>query len=186
MFPYPNCLKNHHFWEGISALCCATNNMFCRLSGKWPTLEALFNITSAFACILKQIFIFSVLILPLFLGKFVDRHFYLRLHSGCNFHVSALGFVTPLEKLCLMSFASRMHFGSNFHVLAVDLVIITEIALRFGAKHSTTPSRNECLMMIAYNNRRLSIACSSSHIGAQTLVIKNCRAAVCPPLRAFN
>jgi len=168
--------------------------MFCRLSGKLPTLEALFNITSALACILKQIFIFSVLILPLFLGRFVDRHFYLRLHSGSNFHVSALGysnvicisyaflklrfqitapdFVTALRKLRLLSFASRMHFAFTFHVLAVDFAIITENAPRFGAKHSTTPSRNECLMMIAYNNCRLSVACSSSHIGAQTLVSK--------------
>ena len=29
--------------------------MFCRVSGKWPTLEALFDMTSAFASILKQI-----------------------------------------------------------------------------------------------------------------------------------
>ena len=55
MFRYPNYPENHHFWEGISALCCAKNNMFRRLSGKWPTLEALFNIASAFASILKQI-----------------------------------------------------------------------------------------------------------------------------------
>ena len=110
MFPYSNCPKKHHFWRGVSALCCAKNNIFCRLSGKWPTLEALFNVTPAFACILKQIFISPPLILPLFLGRFVDRHFYLRLHSGSNFHVSALGFATPLEKLCSMSFASRMHF----------------------------------------------------------------------------
>ena len=142
-----------------------------------PTLEAPFGITSALACILKQIFIFSVLILPLFLGRFVDRHFYLRLHSGSNFHVSALGysnvicisyaflklsfqisaldFVTALRKLRLRSFASRMQVGFSFHVLAIDFVIITENAPRFGAKHSTTPSRKECLMMIAHNHRRL-------------------------------
>ena len=65
-----------------------------------------------------------------------------------------------------------MHFGFSFHVLAVDFVIITENAPRFGAKHNTTPSRNERLMTIAYKNRRLSVACSSSHIGAQTLVSK--------------
>ena len=82
IFPYPNCPKNHHFSRGISALCCAKSSMFCRLSGKWPTLEAL---TSAFASILKQIFISSVLILPLFLGSFVDRRFYLRLHSGFQY-----------------------------------------------------------------------------------------------------
>ena len=81
MFPYPNRIQNHHFWGGISALCCAKNNMFRRLNGKWPVLQALFSITSALACILEQIFIFSVLTLPLFLGKFVDRHFYLRLHG---------------------------------------------------------------------------------------------------------
>ena len=62
--------KRHHFWRGVSALCCAKNNIFCRLSGKWPTLEALFNITSAFASILKQIFLSSVLLLPLFLVFF--------------------------------------------------------------------------------------------------------------------
>ena len=84
--------------------------MFRRLSGKWPTLEALFSITLILACIFKHIFIFSALILPLFLGSFVDRHFYPRLHSDSNFHISALGSVTPLEKLCLMSFASRAHF----------------------------------------------------------------------------
>ena len=81
-FPYPNCLQNHHLWEGIPALCYAKNNMFCRVSGKWPTLEAPFGITSALACILKQIFIFSVLTLPLFLASFVDRHFSLRLHGS--------------------------------------------------------------------------------------------------------
>ena len=45
------------------------------------TLETLFSITSALACILKQIFIFSALTLPLFLASFVDRHFSLRLHG---------------------------------------------------------------------------------------------------------
>ena len=84
-FPYPDCFKNHPFSRSISALCCAKSNMFCRLSGKWPTLEALFNSASAFACILKQIFISSVLILPLFLGRFVDRRFYLCLHSGFQY-----------------------------------------------------------------------------------------------------
>ena len=86
MFPYPNWLQNHHFWGGISALCCAKNNIFRRLSGKSPAWEALFIITSALASILKQIFIFSVLILPLFFGSFVDRHFYPSLHAGSNFH----------------------------------------------------------------------------------------------------
>ena len=81
-FPNPNLLQNHHLWEGISALCCAKNGMFCRVSGKWPTFEALFGITFALACILKQIFIFSVLTLPLFLASFVDRHFSLRLHGS--------------------------------------------------------------------------------------------------------
>ena len=81
-FPYPNLLQNHHLWEGISALCCANYNMFCRVSGKWPLVEALFGITSALACILKQIFMFSVLTLPLFLASFVDRHFSLRLHGS--------------------------------------------------------------------------------------------------------
>ncbi len=52
------------------------------LSGKWPTFEALFGITSALACILKQIFIFSVLTLPFFLASFADRHFSLRLHGS--------------------------------------------------------------------------------------------------------
>ena len=33
LFPYPNWLQNHHLWEGISALCCANYNMFCRVSG---------------------------------------------------------------------------------------------------------------------------------------------------------
>ena len=74
----------------------------------------------------KQICMFSLLILPLPLGKSVDRHFYLRLHSGSNFRVCAPGFVTFLEKLCLMSFASRMHLGLYFHLFAVDFVIITE------------------------------------------------------------
>ena len=69
--------------EGISALCCAKNNMFCRVSGIWHILEALLGITSALACILKQIFIFSVLTLPLFLASFLDRHFSLRLHGSC-------------------------------------------------------------------------------------------------------
>ena len=82
LFPYPNWLQNHHLWEGISALCCANYNMFCRVSGKWPTFEALFGITSALACILKQIFIFSVLTLPFFLASFADRHFSLRLHGS--------------------------------------------------------------------------------------------------------
>ena len=86
MFPYPNWLQKHHFWEGLSALCRAKNNIFCRLSGKSPAWEALFIITSALASILKQIFIFSVLILPLFFGSFVDRHFYPSLHFGSNFH----------------------------------------------------------------------------------------------------
>ena len=81
LFPHPNWLQYHHLCEGISALCCANYNMFCRVSGKWPTLEAPFGITSALACILKQIFILSVLTLPLFLGRFVDHHFYLRLHG---------------------------------------------------------------------------------------------------------
>ena len=58
------------------------NRMFCRVSGKWPTLEAPFGITSALACILKQIFIFSVLTLPLFLASVVGRHFSLRLHGS--------------------------------------------------------------------------------------------------------
>ena len=122
----PRLASKRHFWKSISALCCAKNDMFHRLSGKWPTLEALFSITSVLACILKQIFIFSVLILPLFLGSSVDRHFYPRLHSGSNFHISALGFVTPLEKLCLMSFASRMHFFLSFHISALDFVIPLE------------------------------------------------------------
>ena len=82
LFPYPNWLQNHHLWEGISALCCANYTMFCRVSGKWPTFEALFGITSALACILKQIFIFSVLTLPFFLASFADRHFSLRLHGS--------------------------------------------------------------------------------------------------------
>ena len=82
LFPYPNWLQNHHLWEGISALCCANYSMFCRVSGKWPTFEALFGITSALACILKQIFIFSVLTLPFFLASFADRHFSLRLHGS--------------------------------------------------------------------------------------------------------
>ena len=82
MFPYPNWPQNHYLWEGISTLCCAKSSMFCRVSGKWPTLEALFGIISALASILKQIFIFSVLPLPLFLASFVDRHFSLRLHGS--------------------------------------------------------------------------------------------------------
>ena len=82
MFPYPSWLQNHNLWEGISALCCAKYSMFCQVSGKWPTFEALFGITSALACILKQIFIFLVLTLPLFLASFVDRHFSLRLHGS--------------------------------------------------------------------------------------------------------
>ena len=126
MFPYPKWPQNHHFWGGISALCCAKNIIFRRLSGTWPTLEALFSITSVLACILIQIFIFSALILPLFLGTSVDRHFYLRLHSGSSFHISTLGFVTPLEKLCLMSFASRMYFWLSFHISALDFVTTLE------------------------------------------------------------
>ena len=78
----PKLASNHHLWEGISALCCANYNMFCRVSGKWPTFEALFGITSALACILKQIFIFSVLTLPFFLASFADRYFSLRLHGS--------------------------------------------------------------------------------------------------------
>ena len=78
----PKLASNRHLWEGISALCCANYNMFCRVSGKWPTFEALFGITSALACILKQIFIFSVLTLPFFLASFADRHFSLRLHGS--------------------------------------------------------------------------------------------------------
>ena len=96
--------------------------MFRRLNGKWPTLEALFSITSVLAYILKQIFIFPVLILPLVLGSSVDRHFYPRLHSGSNFHISALGFVAPLEKLCLMSFASRTLIGFSLHIFGIDFV----------------------------------------------------------------
>jgi hypothetical protein len=56
--------------------------MFRRLSGTWPTLEALFSITSVLACILKQIFVFSVLALPFFLASFADRYFSLRLHGS--------------------------------------------------------------------------------------------------------
>ena len=41
-------------------------------------------------------------------------------------------------------------------------------------------------MMIVSSNRRLSIACSSSHIRMQCPPIKHWRAAVCPPQRAFN
>ena len=82
LFPYPNWLQNHHLWEGISALCCANYTMFCRVSGKWPTFEALFGITSALACILKQIFMFSVLTLPFFLASFADRYFSFRLHGS--------------------------------------------------------------------------------------------------------
>ena len=67
---------------GHFRLVLCKNSMFCRMSGKWPTFEALFGITSALACILKQIFIFSVLTLPLFLASFVDRHFSLRLHGS--------------------------------------------------------------------------------------------------------
>ena len=121
MCPYPKWLQNRHFWRGISALCCAKNDIFHRLSGKWPTLEALFSITYVLACIFKQIFIFSVLILPLFLGSSVARHCHPRLHSGSNFHISALGSVTHPEKLCLMSFASRIHFRFSFHVSALDM-----------------------------------------------------------------
>ena len=79
------------------------NNMFRRLSGKWPSVEAQLSITSVLACIFKQIFIFSVSILPLSSGSSVDRHFYPRLHSGSNFHNCTLGVVTPLEKPCSMS-----------------------------------------------------------------------------------
>mgnify|MGYP003328972095 CR=1 FL=1 len=66
----------------------------------------------------------SVLILPLFLGRFVDRDFDLRLHSASNFHVSDIGFVTPLEKLCSMSFASRMHFKTDVHIFGLAFAIV--------------------------------------------------------------
>ena len=64
-FPCPKWLQNHHFGGGISALCCSKNSRFRRLSGKWPSWEPLFNIACIFACILHQIFTFSLLILSL-------------------------------------------------------------------------------------------------------------------------
>ena len=78
-------LNTTTFREAFPPCAVQKNIIFCRLSGKWPTLEALFNTASAFACISNQIFISSVLILPLFLGRFVDRRFYLRLHSGFQY-----------------------------------------------------------------------------------------------------
>ena len=191
MFPYPKWPQNHHFWGGISALCCAKNSMFRRLSGTWPTLEALFSITSVLACILKQIFIFSALILPLFLGTSVDRHFYLRLHSGSNFHISTLGFVTPLEKLCLMSFASRMYFWLSFHISALDFVTTLEqlhmmsFASRMHFWFKFHLLAVDFVIITEKWDRRSSIACSCSHI-ISLWPIKNWRAAVCPPQRAFN
>ena len=64
-FPFPKWLQNHHFGRGISLLCCSKTSSFRRLSGKWPSWEALFNIACIFACILDQIFTFSLLILSL-------------------------------------------------------------------------------------------------------------------------
>ena len=90
----PKLASKPPLFRGLSALCCAKNNIFRRLSGKSPALEALFIITSALACIFKQIFIFSALILPLFLGSSVDCLFHPRLHFGSDFHISALDFVT--------------------------------------------------------------------------------------------
>ena len=91
---------------------------FCHSS--W---EKLFNLIWHLACTLKQIFIVLVLVLPLFLGRSVDRHLYPRLHSGSNFHICALGFVTSLGNPPLMSCAFRVHFWFSFHSSALDFVI---------------------------------------------------------------
>ena len=69
----------------------------------------------------------------------------------------------PPGKLCLASLASRMHFGWDFHIFALDLVIICETRFPSSCRASQL-SRNKYLMMIASSNRRLSKACSSSHI----------------------
>ena len=61
VFPHPNLLQNYHFSGGISALCCSKNDIFCRLSGKWPSWEAQFHITIDFARILDQFFAISQL-----------------------------------------------------------------------------------------------------------------------------
>ena len=125
MFLYPSWLQTHHFWGGISALCCAKSNMVRRPSGKWPTLEALFSITSALACIFKQIFIFSVSILRLYLGSSVDRHFHPRLHSGSHFHISALDLVTPHGKLrCMSSAFEYLCCGFRHHYRKMLTVLL--------------------------------------------------------------
>ena len=36
---------NHHFWGGISALCCAKNSILRRLSGNTSLSETQFSIT---------------------------------------------------------------------------------------------------------------------------------------------
>ena len=56
-FPCLEWLQNHHFGGSISVLCCSKNNSFCRLSGKWPSCEALFSVTWIVACFLDYIFI---------------------------------------------------------------------------------------------------------------------------------
>ena len=116
---------------------------------------------------------FPPLVLSLLLGNSVQCHFDCVWIFLSSFQISVHEFVTPVRKLRLMSLASRMHFGFNFHGLAVDFVIITENAPRLGAKPNTIPSRSEYFMMIAYNNRRLSVACSSAHIGSQTRMSKS-------------
>ena len=80
--------------------------------------------------------------------------------------------MAPLWKLCLASPVSRMHFGWDFHAFALDFVIICET--RFPSRcRASQLSRNKYLMMIVSSNRRLSIACSSSHIRTQLPPIIN-------------
>ena len=134
-FPFPKRLQNHHFGRGISVLCCSTNKSFRRLSGKWPSWEALFNIACIFACILEQIFTFSLLILSLL-----------------------------WEALFNVTCTLACMWDRLFMFSLLLLSSLVKNAPRLVAKHGPFPSRKKYLMMIASNNRRLSIACPSSHI----------------------
>ena len=42
-FPFQKWLQNHYFGGVISVLCCSKNSSFRRLSGKWPSWEALYT-----------------------------------------------------------------------------------------------------------------------------------------------
>ena len=85
LFPYPNWLQNHHLWEGISALCCASYNMFL------PSERKMAHFRSS-----------------------VWHHFCSRMHFKANFHIFGLDFATFLGKLCWPSLLSPLAWQPSF------------------------------------------------------------------------